>query len=288
MSIRFECYCLKLETKNGKVFGFVSLDIPVTIEGLEYSPIGGVDSTASNQTSGLEIDNIQLELLIDDNNPITPRYIRSQALSGAKATLAIVDFTLLPATLTDGHVVFTGDVAETKLTNTTITLEILAATQTLNKDININVAATCRFELGDNRCQYDLIAGGRQVDTTILAIEVIEGLGYNFTVGAGVSFDEHWINGKATFLDGDNVGLPLQIVSVDGANPIFRIEQELPENPVIGDSVRLQAGCRKDIETCEVIYNNRLRFGGGIVGGNNFASIHSLEESFELPSYLTI
>ena len=59
MSIRFECYCLKLETKNGKVFGFVSLDIPVTIEGLEYSPIGGVDSTASNQPSRLEIDNIQ-------------------------------------------------------------------------------------------------------------------------------------------------------------------------------------------------------------------------------------
>jgi uncharacterized phage protein (TIGR02218 family) len=273
LSARFECFCFLITALNGVKFGFTSLDRTLEINNVFYEPLGGVESTATNQSAGLSVDNIRLELLLDRTILLTPRYIAGGALANAEATVAIVDFTALPATLEAAHVIFNGYVSETSLTNTTINIELLARTTNLNKNIEENLGATCRFELGDNRCQANLVGQGYQVVRSVASVTILPD-GYNIVMAAHTFATSYWVGGSAKFVTGLNAGMQYRIAQASGST--FKIESETPEVINVGDTIELKAGCSKDRAAC-AFYNNSLRYGGGLIGGNHFRSLADLD-----------
>ena len=65
-----------------------------------------------------------------------------------------------------------------------------------------------------------------------------------------------------------------RIAAINGN--LFAIERETPEEILPGDQIELKAGCNKDAGDCRY-YNNLLRFGGAIVGGNHFRSLSNID-----------
>ena len=269
--INRECYVFRIDALNGRQFGFTSLDIPLTIDGLVYEPIGGAESTATTQVTGLEIDNVRLELLLEDDLKLTPRYVYSGALTNARVKVGLVDFTALPDNLDGDAVIFEGSIATADVDDLSINLEVLNTTQKLNKSYEVAINSTCRFEFGGERCKYNLGLSEYTHNVNVTTVTKIPS-GYNLALGNTPLLSNH-VGGTLTFLSGGNQNLKYRIADI--AQSTLSITDEVAEDIQIGDLVKVEPGCNKDEGSCR-FYDNYENYGGGRQGGNHFRSISSI------------
>jgi uncharacterized phage protein (TIGR02218 family) len=121
--------------------------------------------------------------------------------------------------------------------------------------------ARCSAVLGDSDCGFDLTQPGYFVELPVEG--VVEARVLSFAVLPGFT-DRFFEKGRFRVLTGAAAGLVGVVKNdrVSGTGRIVELWQSLGAVPVAGDLVRIETGCDKRKETCQVKFANFLNFRG--------------------------
>jgi uncharacterized phage protein (TIGR02218 family) len=138
--------------------------------------------------------------------------------------------------------------------------EVRGLAQLLSQNVGWVYQETCNVvRFGDDRCRYDVDA--ISVDAAITVVTSNK----QFSIVDPVTTPPAGYppGGEVLFLTGDNTGFVREIKTTTIAGGALTVElyEELPDDVVIGDQIRLTPGCDRRWSTCRA-YNNLVNFRG--------------------------
>lgn len=246
--------CLRFTRTDLEEFAFTSLDAPLTIDGVTYSPSIDAPSTASARL-GLSVDNLDVSGVID-----SVQVTDDDLVSGRWHFAAVDLFEVNYADLSQGvHTIGSGHLGRVRLEGLIYRAEVLGLTHLLKQRIGRIAMPTCEWNLGDSKCGINLntFPNGK-VSGSITQIDSI----WQFRDSA-LTWATGWSDGGLlTWTTGPNAGLAMEVKSYDGTLKAVVLRQAMPFQWGIGDQYEMTAGCDKTRPTCRDKYDNRRRYGG--------------------------
>ena len=172
-----------------------------------------------------------------------------------------------------------GDITELDRTQAKITIN--SHLELLNMEVPRRVyEPSCSYILYDTGCGVDPAAGKDGVlftnDGTVTADHGAGGPTCNIIPVSLTAVADYYTLGKITFLSGLNKDLTRTIGSFDGTTAT--VYDPFPNVPVVGDEVRLVAGCNKTMDDCINKFGNLIgpdeeNPGSGNYGGEPFIPV---------------
>ena len=242
---------------DGMVLGFTDHDAVLTFEGVRFRPDHGMSARALVQATGLSVDNSEAEGALSDD-AITEKDVLAGRWDGAEVRMWEVDWTDLAAR----RLVFAGSLGEIARSQGAFRAELRGLSEPLNAARGRVFHPRCSARLGDGQCKLALGGETFAAQATIAAIE--DGRILRF---AGFpAYEAGWFErGSLLVLSGEAEGLTATVKNDDALpNGGRRIElwQGLGIAPLVGDRIRLVAGCDKRAATCRDKFNNFINFRG--------------------------
>jgi uncharacterized phage protein (TIGR02218 family) len=122
--------------------------------------------------------------------------------------------------------------------------------------------ARCSADLGDGMCRFDLSRTGYSAEGVVQSLED----GQRFVLSGVAALDSGWFeHGRILVLSGGAQGLSGVVkgdLPIVGGRREVELWTGLGIQPVVGDRVKLIAGCDKRGETCRMKFLNYLNFRG--------------------------
>jgi uncharacterized phage protein (TIGR02218 family) len=208
------------------------------------------------QTTGLSVDNSEAMGALSDA-AVSEADILAGRFDGAEVRAWLVNW----ANVADRVMQFRGTFGEIVRAGGAFQAELRGLTEALNQPQGRIYQRDCPAVLGDRHCRFDLSQPGFFAER---AAEVVEGLRvFRFTDFTG--FDDRWFErGRLVVLNGAAAGLIGVIkndrLSVDGRE--VELWQSFGAKVVVGDMLRLEAGCDKRVDTCRLKFNNFSNYRG--------------------------
>jgi uncharacterized phage protein (TIGR02218 family) len=252
--------CFKLQRKDGTIFRLTSHDKKLTLEGEEYSPMGGVDASAKRKQGGLGEHDVELRGVIS-SNVITSSDLRAGRYRDAKITEKLCDWRYPFAGTWGSAIYWIGDV---KFNGEVWECAIAGMARWLKHRVGSVFARNCEVTLGDAKCQVNL-ASFTVSGVGILGL--VDGekrriIRANPAQLSG-SFVDHWFrHGKVTFTSGANNGLKGDIAAYTQATREIELQLPMPFEIGLSDQFSIVAGCDKRSSTCILTFNNIVNFRG--------------------------
>lgn len=245
----------RVTRKDGAQLFFTDAVKEITFNSNTYrSDVSFTSSAIFTSRSAANLQNLTITVNTDDT-AFAEGDIRQGKYLSATATISVVDYT---------HpewgelVLFDGIFGQLQLTNQhTASIEIVPNSVIGNgNSIGVeNYSATCRANLGDVRCKFD-ITGARTTFTVVSAN------------GGSVVADEftqpqsYWTLGRIEWLTGDNTGTKSDVQSCNpDTTTVFLLSAPLKAIQA-GDTGYIYPGCDKQLQTCRDKFNNVLNFRG--------------------------
>ena len=144
--------CMRVTLTNGTVFGFTSVDIDLTIDGVVYLASSGVTPSAMVSTNTLAVDNMEVQAFLD-NDLITEGDLNAGLWDYAEVRMFEVNYRNLAAGIrreARGHI---GEVSSGR---NTFTAELRGLTDAYTRMVGELYGPACRARFGDARCKVDL------------------------------------------------------------------------------------------------------------------------------------
>ena len=253
------CLCLLITRTDGFSVGLTSADVDVTIPasvakigGVRYLSDPGLMDANIVQTSGLNVDNLEVEFLKDD------AYVtRIDVLTGKWRKAAFRLFRCDPLAPADGQdTLMFGHLGDIQIMPTGYKAELRSILQLMQQQTLGEVTTpTCRARLGDARCKVDI--GPYTVTGSITSVTSAQVVSDSTRAEAADYFGE----GELTFTSGDLSGLTLKVRDFSAGQFTFAVVPLL--SPEVGDTYTAVAGCRKRFtEDCVGKFDNALNFRG--------------------------
>jgi len=252
------CTLIKLTRTDGFEFLFTDHDKNIVFETKTYKSKSGFDSSAVQSTSGLSVDNLDFNAIIDDDD-ITTIDLKSGLFNGAAVEVLLVDFTNL---VTGNKVIqkigTLGDV--TVRDNGSYYTEVRGLSNRLQNRIGFVYTPLCNArQLGDSRCNFNL--SGSSFVTSVLAVTNNRVFTHNTSTQATGYFNHgiiEWLGGSA------NNGYKMEVKSYTFSAGVgtFTLQLPMPKNIVVGNSFRAIRGCDRRFDTCKNVFNNVNNFRG--------------------------
>ena len=255
------CRLLRIEIRDGRVFGVTSLDADVTYDDgrgeVVYVANQGVDPSALAADADLSVANAEAQsLLVTTGTGITEAMIEAGELRDAEWTMYLVNYRNLGM----GHVILgAGDVGEvTKRWGLVWVPELLSYSVRLRQPIGTHWSRTCRAIFGSpaegqSGCGVD--AEALFVSGTVTAVGAENDR--QFTGDAAISGTP--VPGRVEWLTGPNAGR-IGIVE-DFATGAATLGNAMPYPIAIGHTYRIRPDCSRTWAAC-VAYANQLNFKG--------------------------
>lgn len=242
--------CWKLTRRDGTVMGFTDHDRDLVVDSITYVAATGFTPTAVAGTSGLSVDNLDVEGMLDAS-AITEEDIHAGKYDHAELELFMVNY----ASIGDGKLPLkTGWLGEVRYTDGKFVAEVRGLTQRLQQKVGELYSPTCRADFGDSRCKIDL-AARTYAGTLTEAASRSSVKDSARTEEAGIfSF------GRIAFTSGGNDGISMEIKQF--SKGIFTLVLPLPYMPLIGDTYTVSEGCDKTFKTCTGRFENAVNFRG--------------------------
>ncbi len=139
--------------------------------------------------------------------------------------------------------------------------ELRGLTEALNQPQGMIYQTSCSAILGDAGCGFDLTRAGYFAE---LAVEQVWDARV-FQFGDLTGFDDRWFErGRLVVVSGAAAGLVGVVKNDRLSDPGRMVElwQPLGAEIVVGDRIRLEAGCDKLAATCQMKFHNFLNFRG--------------------------
>jgi uncharacterized phage protein (TIGR02218 family) len=161
----------------------------------------------------------------------------------------------------DRALTFRGTIGEIARAGGAFQAELRGLTEVLNQPQGRAFQRSCAAVLGDAGCKFNLLQQG--FTQTVVVVEVTQNRAFRFVGLPGVA--PRWFDsGRLTVISGAAVGLVGVIKAdrdVQGQREV-EVWQQIPAAVVVGDTLRLEAGCDKRAETCRLKFANFANFRG--------------------------
>ena len=250
------CQCWAVTRADGLVLGFTDHDRDLTFDGVTYRAASGLTAKALQTGTGLSVNNSEAMGALS-SAAISETDIAAGRFDGAEITCWLVNWANASARMT----VFRGSFGEVTRQAGAFNVELRGLTDALNQMGGKVYVKTCTAVLGDGICQFNLGLAGYRFDVPLVGRDALG----RYLFGALTGAVEGWLErGRCRIQSGTGAG-QLGLVkfdqTIDGQRTVelwsrFRVE------PVVGDMLRLEAGCDKLNTTCQTKFNNFLNFRG--------------------------
>lgn len=246
-----------LTRKDGLVMGFTDHDRDLEFDGVIFRADTGLTAKAVQMGTGLSVDNSEAfgalrSDAINEEDILAGRYDGAE-VRGWLVNWADVELRALQ---------FRGTLGEITRSGGSFTAELRGLSEVLNQPQGRIYQARCSAALGDEACGFDLEQPGYSDER---AVEGVAGARvFDFANLSG--FDDRFFEkGRFQVLSGQAAGLVGMIKNdrlvSSGARQV-ELWQALGVEPQAGDLVRLEAGCDKRMDTCQVKFANFVNFRG--------------------------
>jgi len=249
------CRCWAVTRRDGVVLGFTDHDRGLSFEGIGFRADTGLTARAVEQTTGLAVDNSEAVGALS-GAAIREEDVRRGLFDGAELRAWLVNW----ADVEGRRLTFRGELGEIERSGKTFRVELRGLTERLNQPGGRVYQKPCGAVLGDAACGVDVSAPEYSAVAIVVAVA-----GASVTLSSLAAYADAWFErGRLRVEDGGAVGL-IGLIRRDHEVAGQR-QVELWEAPgaglVPGDTVRLEAGCDKRVETCRVKFGNLLNFRG--------------------------
>lgn len=243
--------CIKIERQDGHVLGFTEHDRDLVFEKVLYRSAAGMSSTAIQNSSQMAVGTVEIEgLFMPFGIP------RDSLAQGVWDQAAVELFEVNYNDLSQGKLsLLKGFWGNTSWQGDRYITEFRSLAQALQPPLGELYSATCRAQLGDQRCQVHLEAF-THAGQVMEVISATQFLATHFTQPA--RYFEH---GVLTWQTGHNKSITLEIKTFQ-ENGFFELLEPLAYPIEIGDTFLAIAGCNKQFVTCETLFNNGVNFRG--------------------------
>ncbi len=250
------CNCWFLVRKDGVSFGFTDHDLPLNFDGMSFKAHSGMSAKALQQTAGLSIDNSEAVGALSDS-AITESDIAAGRYDNATIKTWLVNW----SDVSQRQLLFSGSLGELRRKGHEFHAELRGLSDALNQPQGRIYHKDCSAVLGDSHCGVDLTQYGYSVEIPLETIKKAQS--FHFANLSG--FDIRWFEGgRFTILTGEGAGL-VGVIKNDriiGVGRRIELWESIRANLEPGDMVRLQVGCDKRKETCQLKFDNLLNFRG--------------------------
>lgn len=243
-------YLWKVIRQDSAIFTFTSHDAPIVFDGHTYEASAGFMPSAVQTTSGLAVDDLELEGLLSSES-ITQQDLVAGLWDGAEVWLYQVNY----LDLTAGAVICRrGWIGEVRSGKTSFVAELRGVAQRLSQQIGQFYSPSCRADFGDGRCKLNLASF-----TVTGAVTGVTNR-HVFTDSSRTEAAGFFDLGLIAFTSGANSGFSQEVKTFSSG--VITSELSFPNAITIGDAYVLQQGCDKTFATCKDRYNNIVNFRG--------------------------
>lgn len=243
--------------RDGVVLGFTDHDRDLSFDGITFRADSGLTAKALQQATGLAVDNTEAFGALR-SDAITEVDILAGRYDDAKVQGWLVNWTDVAVRVLQ----FRGTIGEITRSGGSFTAEMRGLAEALNRPQGRIYHGRCSAVLGDDHCGFDLNQAGYWDERAVE--QVTDGRVFSFGDFSG--FDDRWFEkGRFSVLTGKAAGLAGSIKNdrLRGATAReVELWQELRIAPLPGDMVRIEAGCDRRAETCQLKFTNLLNFQG--------------------------
>ena len=265
------CMLLRVELRDGTVFGLAALDRDVDYDDgrglVTYSATNGFDPSAISADLAYTVDNAEGYALLSGDVPgITAQMVEAGEVDDAQWTALLVNY----ENLAQGHLVLdAGDVGEVKLMRGMVWMpELLSYAMRLRQPVGHVWQRTCRAIFGSDAAAQT----GCGFDATVLWAEgevLSVGAETDRTFVGDLVTSSNWpttpFPGRLEWLTGDNVGRQYSLESFDATSEDATVvlAEPMPYPIEAGDTYQLRPDCGKRYsEDCIAIWDNGVNFKG--------------------------
>lgn len=256
------CLLVRLETKDGTVYGFTNLDEDVAYDDLDgsvdYLSDNGFTPSRIESGADLAVDNGEMMGWVSATG-ITEEQIRSGLFDYATVKVYRVNYNDLTAGRHE--IVAVGTAGQTRFDHTGWITEFRSLTQQLKQPLSSLYSVTCTAQFGDTRCGKALTWTSGTVTSVGAETDRI------FTDTSLTAVDGFYLPGVVEWLTGDNAGFQMEID--EHASDQLTLSMPMPYPIQVGDTFRVRQDCNKVALTigdkpgdCKDKHNNLTRFRG--------------------------
>lgn len=250
------CRCWALERRDGAVLGFTDHDCVLRFDGLAFQPGSGLTARAVSQATGLSVDNTEALGVLSDA-AVREADIEAGRFDGAGVRCWLVNW----QDVSMRWLQFRGSIGEIRRAGGAFQAELRGLTEALNRPQGRIYQKPCTAVLGDAACRFDLDTPGYAAELAAAVVERNEVFRWDALPG----FEPDWFTGgRLTVLSGAAEGLWAAVKADQSTADGRKIALWEPIRAAVqpGDTLRLEAGCGKRLETCRLKFNNVLNFQG--------------------------
>lgn len=240
----------RIKRVDGEVFGFTNFEQDVVFNGITYQSNVGLETTAVNIESSLNVDNLDLVGVINSDS-ITEQSLEMGLWDSAEVD--IFEFDYMKGVQAGVFIVISGYMGDIKLKQFTYNSQIRGITLPLQSESGRIFTPGCGWILGDSNCTVNLeeykksfISDGTEERRNQLKVN-------NLT-------ENYYQGGHVKFTSGNNESFIIEIK--ENSDNLISLQRAYPFNLENGDTFDIYPGCNKTEETCYNKYNNMKNFGG--------------------------
>ena len=253
------CVRVRLKDPANTIYAFTDHIVPLTVDGLTYTPVPGLQKINMLLTSDQEISDQQfagawLTSVIEEEDIGTGRF------DDADIQVSWVPFNDVAQ---GGFVMFSGRVGMISYTEDGFAVEVQDDLRVLSSSSTVAYTQYCRHVLGDSLCTINTTLNRKD---GVVDLVLTDRLKFKVTIDDNPA-DGNSTDGRITFTTGLNNGIEadVKIHEVNG-DPLIgtSVEMWLPTPYPIsaGDTFRIKQGCDKTSDTCKNKFSNFVNFGG--------------------------
>lgn len=247
------CNMLRLDLVDGTTLAITDHDRDLAFDlgdgSVTYDAGTGILPSDLSLSTGFSADDIEIEGPIGD-------VVTSAAVLGGRYDDAVARlFQVNWSDLTNGAVkLLRGYVVLAEVNGGRFKLTIHSEATKFAQEVGRTISAYCDADFGDARCGYTVVP----VSATVTAVTDARSFTVSFT---GTYANDYFNKGTVTFLTGALAGIrPVEVFDWSGTGGVA-LWTELPEPPIIGDTLELRQGCGKTRQDC-IAFANIVNFRG--------------------------
>lgn len=248
--------CWAINRTDGVQYGFTDHDLAIEFDGITFRADTGLTAVALQQTTGLSVDNSEAVGGLSEA-AVNEADIEAGRFDGAEVLAWMVNW----ADPTVRWLQFRGSIGELRRRGGAFQAELRGLTEALNRPLGRVYQKPCTAVLGDSGCQFALSSMGYSETVAVAFVDSAQLFSWPELNG----FEPGWFTrGRLEVVDGAAAGLWGQIKHdrFRGGVRVVELSGPIRGAVVAGDMVRLEAGCDKRMETCQLKFNNFINFQG--------------------------
>ena len=263
------CWCWKLVTNDGRVFGFTDHDNDLTFDGVNFEAASGFSGSEVENALGLGVDNLDVEGALS-----SLKLNEADLFSGVFDNAIVEIWQLNWSDVSQRVLVKKGNLGEVSRDRNGFSAEIRGLTHLLNQPQGRLFQKTCDTDLGSSRCGINITNAGYQQSGQVSS----SAEGNRFFVTGLEAFSDGWFtSGRLLFTSGENLNRASEVKEFRFVSGGYQIELwlEMPKAISAGDSFLVTPGCDKTFETCRNRFSNGINFQGfPHMPGNDFIAFY--------------